>query len=313
MKVRIIVCMLTILVIFSFLQREVYGWRLSTSSYLSNSQMYAADNLFDKSLHTAWVEGAKVEGIGEWVLIKFDYSKKIEDIGIFNGYQKSARLFEDNNRVRELEISVSDGSKKVVTLQDVKDVEWIPLNKRIQWIKFKIVSVYRGGKYNDTCLTEIIFSHEEIFNVVDKAFKSYFAEGNSIDALYNTYGQDNVQGWVFFDYLSLEDSEDSVKMLFALREHNEKLYREKKSHNAFVAESCNETIQEKILNYPTTLLPYINQQYPEKLKLIVYAYEGLKGDYLADVRGMTLVKDHFKKLYETANSEIKNLLKNVIK
>jgi len=300
------------IIIFTFLQTKVYGWRLSTSSYLNNSTRYAPDNLFDKSLYTAWAEGAKDKGIGEWVLINFDYGKKIADIGIFNGYQKNIKLFVENNRVKELEITVSDGNKKIVTLEDVKSVQWIPLNKQTQWMKFRILSVYKGKKYNDTCMTEIIFSHKEIFNDVDKIFKSYFAKRNSIVDVYNTYGRDNVKGWVFFSYLSLDDTEESVRMIFDLQKYNEKLYQEKKSQNAFVTESCNEAIQEKILNYPITLLPYINQQYSGELKLIVYAYEGLKNNYLADVKGMTLVKEHFKKLYDSANPEIKKLLKNVI-
>jgi len=312
-SLRLIIYISICIVIFTFMQTETYGWKLSTSSYLNNAATYAPDNLFDKSLHTAWVEGANDEGIGEWVLIKFDGSRMIEDIGIFNGYQKSLNLFEANNRVKELAISSSDGAKKIVLLKDEKDLQWTPLNKKTEWIKFKIVSVYRGNKYNDTCLTEIIISHKKIFNEVDSVFKDYFAKMDSIENVYNAYGTDDVQGWVFFEYLSLEDSERSIKMIFALRAHNEKLYQEKKFHNAFVAESCSEAIQEKILNYPTTLLPFINQQYPEELKLIVYAYEGLKNDYMADVKGMTLVKEHFKKLYSSANPEIKKLLKNVIK
>jgi hypothetical protein len=300
------------MVIFAFFQMKAYGWKVSSSSYLNNATIYAPDNLFDKSLHTAWAEGAKNEGVGEWALIKFDYDKKIDDIGIFNGYQKNTNLFEDNNRVKELEISISDGTKKIVTLEDAKDVQWIPLNKQTQWIKFRILSVYKGKKYNDTCLTEIIFSHKEIFSEIDKVCRRYFAKGGNIADIYNTYGKDDVQGWVFFEYLSLGDSEGSVQLIFDLRKYNEKIYKEKKSQNSFVAESCSEAMQEKILNYPATLLPYINQQYPEELKLIVYAYEGLKNNYMGDVKGMTLVKEHFKKLYSSANPEIKKILKNVI-
>ena len=58
---------------------------------------YSACRLFDKDVTTAWVEGVKGDGIGEYVLIVQEntFPGKIH---INNGYQKSESLFFKNCR-----------------------------------------------------------------------------------------------------------------------------------------------------------------------------------------------------------------------
>jgi len=66
---------------------------------------YCACWLFDKDVTTAWVEGAKGDGIGEYVLIghKNTFPDKIH---INNGYQKTESLYFKNGRPKSLRISL---------------------------------------------------------------------------------------------------------------------------------------------------------------------------------------------------------------
>ncbi len=66
---------------------------------------YSACRLFDKDVTTAWVEGAKGDGIGEYVLIgqKNTFPDKIH---INNGYQKTESLYFKNGRPKTLKISL---------------------------------------------------------------------------------------------------------------------------------------------------------------------------------------------------------------
>ncbi len=66
---------------------------------------YCACWLFDKDVTTAWVEGAKGDGIGEYLLIgqKNTFPDKIH---IHNGYQKTESLYFKNGRPKSLRISL---------------------------------------------------------------------------------------------------------------------------------------------------------------------------------------------------------------
>lgn len=66
---------------------------------------YCACWLFDKDVTTAWVEGVKRDGIGEYVLIghKNTFPDKIH---INNGYHKTESLYLENGRPKSLGISL---------------------------------------------------------------------------------------------------------------------------------------------------------------------------------------------------------------
>lgn len=69
---------------------------------------YTPANLLDNDLHTAWVEGAKDNGVGQWVCLAM--LRNIPGyIAIANGYQKSRELFLKNNRIKRLKVSLYVG------------------------------------------------------------------------------------------------------------------------------------------------------------------------------------------------------------
>ncbi|WP_294381094.1 hypothetical protein [Prosthecobacter sp.] len=145
---------------------ELAEWTIEVSSRLESKQAnaYGPGNLV-KGPETAWVEGAKGNGIGERIRISQaggSQKMKFQKILIWNGYQKSAKSFNENARVRELRLTWPGGTH-VVELQDKTGEQSIrlpsPLN--VPWIQFEIVSVYPGSKYQDTALSGLSLNLEE--------------------------------------------------------------------------------------------------------------------------------------------------------
>ena len=153
--------------------------KVTASSTLGKA--YQATNIIDKKLETAWVEGVKGPGKGEWIKLKLDAEKishsstpfSISEIGIIPGYAKSRTTWHENNRVKRMLVVIYNPTP-------VQEIEWFafrlflkddnklqlfeipsdyivcnsdPMTKTV-W--FKIEDVYPGTKYDDTCISEIV-------------------------------------------------------------------------------------------------------------------------------------------------------------
>jgi hypothetical protein len=187
---------------------QAYEERFTASSSLPPAAKikYGADNLSNDiwrdDYHvgglrsTAWCEGVKGYGIGEWVNMsirtKSYYEQKNDDICfvelmIVNGYAKDAVTWKNNSRVKTLRLYVGDTHWCDLLLDDdikpqifqLKENDMIypaklgkpipekgafskPLNNDAPEItifqtdlKFEIIEVYPGDKYDDTCITGI--------------------------------------------------------------------------------------------------------------------------------------------------------------
>lgn len=142
---------------------EIWGGPASfcTSSVLSpqSGNSYGVLNLFDNDAATAWVEGQKHEGVGEYLAIDFEDKRDVRALDLLNGYTKSERLFYRNARVRTLRLSASNGSRAEFTLRD--DASWQRLNLNgfsdITWLRIELGSVYPGSHYADTAISELRF------------------------------------------------------------------------------------------------------------------------------------------------------------
>ena len=76
------------------------NYKIKASSSLGDS--YKAEFANDLSYKTAWVEGKKDEGIGEYLEYYFkNDSPRITEIIISNGYMKSEETWKNNNRVKK--------------------------------------------------------------------------------------------------------------------------------------------------------------------------------------------------------------------
>ncbi len=143
---------------------------------------YSIKNIIDERPETAWVEGKKDSGINEFITINMsDYieSDRIEDdyipgmykiqkIGIINGYAKDEKTYKENNRVKRLRLEFKNGLTEskflIYKLKDMMDMQYIEFNKLIllDEIEITILDVYKGSKWDDTCISEI-----KIFPVIE--------------------------------------------------------------------------------------------------------------------------------------------------
>lgn len=130
--------------------------------YKDNS--YVAMNIHDFSLRSAWVEGVAGDGIGESVTFTFEAnSPPITTVEIHNGYMKSDKLWQENSRVKELKLYVNGEFYATLMLKDIQNKQIFDIgrieSKNTELVfKFEIISVYKGEKYEDTCISEIEFN-----------------------------------------------------------------------------------------------------------------------------------------------------------
>lgn len=128
---------------------------------------YAAEKAHDFSIVTAWVEGVVDNGEGEYLRYSFPGTcPRITTVLIHNGYVKNWEVWYDNARVKRLLMYYNDEPYAILNLQDTMGLQSFDVgvlgyedkDSAPAWsIKFEILEVYPGKKYEDTAITEIYF------------------------------------------------------------------------------------------------------------------------------------------------------------
>ncbi|MDD3459286.1 MAG: hypothetical protein PHO74_07410 [Weeksellaceae bacterium] len=134
---------------------------------------YSPKNIHDLSYKTAWIEGVPGDGIGESITYHFPpHNPRITEIIVVNGYVKSPQAWRNNSRVKKLKMYVDNQAFAILNLEDSRQEQhfkfeplghrdrqdWGTFEKKPWWtIKFEILEVYKGDKYEDTAITEIYF------------------------------------------------------------------------------------------------------------------------------------------------------------
>ena len=148
---------------YPFLYKDEYS--VNSSSYLiEGATKYHGQNFYvDNSLLLPWVENKTDSGIGEWIEFEIKDSTDIDAFLISNGYVNFEKpyLYQANNRVKKIRIKSQDSDidftvilKDTSQFQDVKLPKILSSGKKI--IRFTIEDVYKGNKWNDTCINRII-------------------------------------------------------------------------------------------------------------------------------------------------------------
>ena len=139
--------------------------KITASSRLANqgANNYNEENLHDDHANTPWVEGVKGYGIGEWVEYTFKAGNpRITTIKIVNGYCKSQSAWKNNSRVKKLKVYIKGKPAAILNLEDTRCVQSFEIapvtDANKEWtMKFEIVDVYKGDKWDDTAISEIYF------------------------------------------------------------------------------------------------------------------------------------------------------------
>ena len=132
---------------------------------------YRASHIVDGSL-LSWSEGSPGPGIGETIDVAFDGPITLRYVTIKNGYG-DLKYWQANNRVKTLQvIARGSGDTRTLHLEDTpefRSYSLIPISgnagdaarlgyPRDSAFVFRIVDVYPGDSWDDTCIAEIGFN-----------------------------------------------------------------------------------------------------------------------------------------------------------
>ena len=142
----------------------------ATSSLTEAGGMsYPAMQAHDQKMTTVWSEGVPGNGEGEKLTFTFSTTKKdTTDLGVTScaiatGYQASKNLFLQNSRPKRLQLIVDGHPTAVLNLKDEMGLQWFEIPKlklerpSTHTISLKILEVYPGAKFQDTCISEVYF------------------------------------------------------------------------------------------------------------------------------------------------------------
>lgn len=167
---------------------NLHEFNMKTKASSILNRKYPGINAVDRNPSTAWVEGKNGNGVGEWLSFKIDANTylptttpfSVERIGIIPGYAKNQKTWSENNRVKSLLVVVYTPQTSIAIIPK-KEIEWVAYRmnlkdeSKLQIFEFpadkiafnecpmtvtvwlKIEGVYKGTKYDDTCISEVVF------------------------------------------------------------------------------------------------------------------------------------------------------------
>ena len=164
---------------------------IAASSFLKSNNPtinYLPQNLHNCDYRTAWIEGVKDYGTGEYVTYYFRVDNpRITEVIIANGYVKSEKTYYENSRVKKLKMYIDDKPFAILNLEDSRHEQTFkfePIGKKTtimdgmtedgmtaddleklpKWtMKFEIIEVYKGDKYDDVAISKIFFDGIDLF------------------------------------------------------------------------------------------------------------------------------------------------------
>ena len=136
---------------------------VSASSRLRTDRwgQYQAWMAVDGRRSSAWVEGMRGSGEGEWIMLTFPRPVEVHSVGLDVAFDSSADLFYKNNRIKRATLVFSNGEQLELGFADRQGMQTIPLVRapgssiETTFVKIVIEEVYPGWKYDDTCLAEV--------------------------------------------------------------------------------------------------------------------------------------------------------------
>ncbi|MDK2977978.1 MAG: hypothetical protein PWP52_692 [Bacteroidales bacterium] len=219
---------------------------------------YGSTKLGDHNPATCWAEGSDTDGTGEYIFMSIP--KNIRGIKIRNGFQKSESIYKANNRPKKIEIELMacfmpSGfvtethfgfaiSQPLVSLTKelddklgyqnvILDFDWNDLYKKITEnnnfdkdrfiLKITIKDIYKGNKWNDACISDILMMQNPVFDITadDHGFIRTFE--NKTDTLF--YDPENVyqvidltddSEWIIFIQMPADIGNSRVENIYKL-------------------------------------------------------------------------------------------------
>lgn len=139
-------------------------WSVEATSHLADD---AADcspaSAIDGDIGTAWVEGVDGPGIGESLTLNIGIPTELWNIGLLAGYFASPELLAANNRLKKVQITLSDGTSITKEFEDSSTTRVIHFDNPhvVEWIRLTILEVYPGTRWDDTAISELTVNYME--------------------------------------------------------------------------------------------------------------------------------------------------------
>lgn len=143
---------------------EVLSVKASSCLKPSGKFNYNGKNAHDFDHESVWAEGVKGQGIGEYLIYEFAPNcPRITTIKVLNGHVKSEKAWRENSRVKQLKVYYMNQPLAILDLEDSRTMQCFEVGtlgreSEKNWtLKFEIVDVYPGTKYQDTVISELCF------------------------------------------------------------------------------------------------------------------------------------------------------------
>jgi hypothetical protein len=138
---------------------------VASSSSVRRSEkgnFYFPNFAFDGNSATAWSEGTKGAGVGEWLQFNFNREVALKQIKIQPGYFKNDEVWRKNNRVARITIKFSDNTIRQFSFADEMKTQTIDVGRtRTGWVKITIDDYFPGASdAEDTLISEVSFVTE---------------------------------------------------------------------------------------------------------------------------------------------------------
>lgn len=129
----------------------------ASSELTASSYNYSAANVLDRNWDTAWVEGVRGVGQGEWIELESLGGKALEIsvVELDIGYLKNDDILEKNGWPTRVLIEGEGFSQEVSFDYYEPNAVLLKAPATTSWVRITILDAARGSKYDDTCISEI--------------------------------------------------------------------------------------------------------------------------------------------------------------
>lgn len=136
----------------------------------------------DGDFSTAW---CKSSGDTEPSIV-FDFGRQVkaDKFGIVPGFARDEKIYKQNNRIKKATLLFDDKDPMEVEFKDEYGMQFVNLNGK-EFLKIKLVinDVYKGNKYNDTCVSEWDFASAYVQKGDAAAALDYYVKEKKANAL----------------------------------------------------------------------------------------------------------------------------------
>ena len=148
-----------------------------SSSLKEKNREYKVEDLCDCKPGTPWVEGVPGSGIGEGFTIKNEFPALYENpnpyLLIMNGYISYDKpyLYKQNNRIKKIKVTgAKSGKSKILDVLDTPHPQTVDISfiTEPEDIRVEIADVYKGTKYDDTCINFCVTYYAKVVPYEDK-------------------------------------------------------------------------------------------------------------------------------------------------